>query len=72
MNEANFFHSWAFAFIIGCFIGGLIGFFTACILAASSKGSREDKAIYEATKREEARRGGPEIKIATQGKPEDA
>lgn len=73
----NFFHSWAFAFIAGCFVGGIIGFFTAAILAASGRASRmedriSDEAIYKAAKRQERREGYPEFKIATKGKPEDA
>jgi gas vesicle protein len=58
----DFFHSWAFAFIIGCFVGGAIGFIGAAILAASGRASRmeekiEDRLVYEAVKREEQRRG---------------
>jgi len=58
----EFFHSQAFAFILGCFVGGLIGFIGAVILAASGKASRmeeriSDEAIHEATKREEKRTG---------------
>lgn len=57
----NFFHSWAFAFIIGCFVGGFIGFIGAAILAASGKASRmEDERIFEAARREEQRRGLPD------------
>ena len=68
----EFIQSWACAFIIGCFIGGAIGFFTAIILAASGRASRmEERMVYDAYNREEKRRGGPEIEIATQGKPED-
>ena len=72
----EFTQSWAFIFIVGvtCFI---VGFVLATILAASGKASRaeeriSDEAIYEVTKREEERRGGPETEIATRGNPEDA
>lgn len=55
---ANFFHSWAFWFIIGCFVGGTVGFITAALCAASSKRSRaEDELIYEAVERQAQRRG---------------
>ena len=58
----EFFHSQAFAFIIGCVVGGAFGFLLACILAAPGKASRmeeriSDEAIHEATKREEKRTG---------------
>ena len=54
----EFFHSQAFAFLLGIFIGGIIGFFTAAILAASARASREEeRMVYDAYKREEARRG---------------
>lgn len=57
----DFFQSWAFAFIIGCFVGGAIGFIGAAILAASGQASRaEDRIIYEAAKREEKRMGLPD------------
>ena len=91
MTEVNFFQSWAFAFIAGCFVGGLIVFIVTIIVAAGSRRSRaeerieatrrvdarrrSDSAIYEATERERMRRGEYQlvgIKIATQGKPEDA
>ena len=61
----DFFQSWVFAFIIGCFIGGAIGFIGAVILAASGRASRmeeriSDEAIHEAAERERKRRGLPE------------
>jgi len=45
-------------------------------MSASGDASRieermEDDLIYKATERERKRRGGPEIEIATKGKPED-
>lgn len=43
----DFFHSWAFAFIIGCFIGGCFGFLGAAILAASGQASRMEEKIEE-------------------------
>lgn len=53
----EFFHSQAFAFIIGCFIGGAIGFFVAALCAGSGRASRaEEEMIYKAAKREEQRR----------------
>ena len=57
----EFFHSHAFYFIIGCFIGAIIGFFTAALCAASGRASRmeeriSDEAIYEAEERERKRR----------------
>ena len=72
MNE--FTQSWAFAFIIGCFIGGAIGFFAAIIISASGQASRmeekiEDRLVYEAAKREEERRGEPDIEIVTKNNP---
>ena len=39
----NFLHSWAFAFIIGCFVGGAIGFIGACILAVAGRASRVEE-----------------------------
>ena len=39
----NFFQSWAFWFLIGCFVGGAIGFIGAAILAASSRASRAEE-----------------------------
>ena len=39
----SFFQSWAFWFIIGCFVGGAIGFIGAAILAASSRASRAEE-----------------------------
>ena len=71
----DFFHSWAFAFIIGLFIGGIIGFFTTALCAISARASREEERIensliYEATKKEEARRGcKPDVEIAMQNNP---
>jgi len=58
----EFFHSQAFAFIIGCVVGGAFGFLLACILAAPGKASRmeeriSDEAIHEAAEREEKRCG---------------
>lgn len=70
----EFLSTWQFW--LGIFIGAIVGFFVAALCAVSGRASREeerisDEAIYEAAKREEERRGGPEIEIATQGKPED-
>jgi len=39
----EFTQSWLFAFIIGCFVGGFIGFLGAAILAASGRGSRMEE-----------------------------
>jgi len=50
------FHSHAFWFIIGCFVGGAIGFIGAAILAASGRDSRAEET-YEAMKRQAMRRG---------------
>ena len=61
MTEINFFQSWAFAFIIGCFVGGAIGFFVAAILAASGKVVGMEEETEDSIKYE----------IATQGKPEN-
>lgn len=41
----EFTQSWAFAFIIGCFIGGCFGFLLAAILAASGRASRMEEKI---------------------------
>jgi len=41
----EFTQSWAFAFLFGCFIGAIIGFFVAALCAASSKGSRMEEKI---------------------------
>ena len=38
----SFLHSWAFAFIIGCFVGGTVVFIVTIILAASSRDSRAE------------------------------
>ncbi len=54
----EFFHSWAFAFILGCFAGGMVGFFVAALCAVSGRASRMEEEI--------------EAEIMTQGKPEDA
>ena len=64
----DFFHSWAFWFIIGCFVGACFGVVLAAILAASGRASRmeeriSDEAIHEAAKREEARIGESETEI---------
>ena len=58
----DFFQSWAFAFIIGCFVGGAIGFFVAAILAASGKSVGMEEETEDSIK----------FEIATRGKPEDA
>jgi len=73
----EFTNSWVFAFIAGCFVGGICVFIATIIIVAGSNRSRaeeriSDEAVYEAIKREEERRGGPETEIATRGKPEDA
>lgn len=39
----NFFQSYALWFLIGCFVGGAIGFIGAAILAASSRASRAEE-----------------------------
>jgi len=70
----EFFHSHAFWFIIGGFVGGAIGFIGAAILAASGRASRmeeriSDEAIYEAEERERKRRGCPEPEMANQNNP---
>ena len=71
----EFTQSWAFVFIIGCFVGGAIGFLLAIIFAASGMASRmeeriEDSLIYEVGEREKKRRGGcPDIEMARQNNP---
>jgi len=35
--------SWAFAFIIGCFVGAIIGFFVAALCAISGQASRAEE-----------------------------
>ena len=66
----EFFHSQAFAFIIGCFVVAVIAFILWVICAAGSKRSRAEEAlIYEAARREEKRRGEPGIEIVTQNNP---
>ena len=60
-NMPEFTQSWAFAFIIGCFVGGCFGFLGAAILAASGKASRMEEKTEDKMK----------FEIATQGKPED-
>lgn len=69
----EFIQSWTFIFIIGviCFAAGFV---LAIILAASGNASRMEErisgeAIHEAVKREEARRGKPEVEIATNNNP---
>ena len=47
----SFFRSWAFAFILGCFVGGAIGFIGAALCAVSGRASRveekrEDRQKY--------------------------
>lgn len=39
-------------FIIGLFVGGIVGFFTAAIFAAASRGSRMDEFIYRGRQKE--------------------
>jgi len=41
----DFFHSWAFAFIIGCFVGVCFGFLGAAILAVSGRASRMEERM---------------------------
>jgi len=41
----EFFHSQAFWFIIGCFVGGAIGFIGAALCAASGRDSRMEERI---------------------------
>ena len=66
----EFIQSWACAFIIGCFIGGAIGFFATIIISASGKASRmEEKMVYDAYERERKRRGEPDIEIVTKNDP---
>ena len=57
----EFTQSWAFAFIIGCIIGGCFGVVLAAILAASGRASRAEEKMGDSIK----------FEIATQGKPED-
>lgn len=70
----EFTQSWAFAFIAGCIVGGIITFIVTIIMVAGNRRSRaeeriSDEAIYEATEREKKRWGEPEIEIVTQGNP---
>jgi len=46
-NMPEFTYSWAFAFIVGCFVGGLIGFVLTIICAASGKASRVEEKIEQ-------------------------
>jgi gas vesicle protein len=39
-------------FIIGLFIGGIVGFFTAALCAAASRGSHGNQFIYRGRRRE--------------------
>jgi len=39
---SEFFHSQAFAFILGCFTGGMVIFIVTIILAASSRDSKAE------------------------------
>lgn len=39
----TFFQSWAFYFLLGCFVGGIIGFIGAALLAASGQASRQEE-----------------------------
>jgi len=46
MNETtSFFSSWGFWFILGLLIGGIVGFFTAAICAASGQASRDEEYL---------------------------
>ena len=66
----NFYQSWAFWFLLGCFAVAVIVFILWVICAAGSKGSRaEEELIYEAARREKKRRGEPKIEIVTQNNP---
>ena len=71
----DFFHSWAFAFIIGCFVGGCFGFLGAAILATSGRASRmeekmSDEAIYKAAKRQKRKEGCPRFERITKEREE--
>ena len=39
----EFTQSWAFAFIIGCFVGAIIGYFVTALCAISGQASREEE-----------------------------
>ena len=68
----EFTQSWAFAFIVGCFVGGIITFIVTIIMAAGSRGSRaEEKISDKAINDFSTKKGWTKIEIATQGKPED-
>ena len=48
----SFFESYAFYFLVGLFIGTMLGFFIAVILCASSRASRDEERMLDGMKRE--------------------
>ena len=73
----EFTQSWAFAFLLGCIIGGCFGVVLAAILAASGRASRMEERIvgYKSPPKKSRRPNKPtpppplKIEIATKNNP---
>lgn len=49
----SFFKSWAFWFILGCFVGVIIGYFVAALCFISGQASRSEEKLEQSLKKEE-------------------
>ena len=49
----SFFKSWAFWFIVGCFVGVIIGYFVAALCFMSAQASRNEEKLEQSLMKEE-------------------
>jgi len=49
----NFFKSWAFWMLVGCFIGVIIGYFVAALCFISAQASRFEEKLEESLMKDE-------------------